>query len=88
VGSDRGREAEGNRKAQGEMMDKVYEVSISITVTAESEEDAKRLALDDLRDPAMEWDTFDIRQVSGHHKRVRSGRCRVCRHYGADCEGY
>jgi hypothetical protein len=69
------------------MESKMYEVSIPITVTAENEEEAKKFALDDLRDPDMEWDTFIVKQVAGPHKKVAHGLCPVCRHYGSDCEG-
>lgn len=38
-------------------------VRIPVMVTADDEEEAKRHALDDLRDPEMEWDTFEVEQL-------------------------
>lgn len=67
--------------------EKIWLVSIPVQVTAESEEQAKQFALDDLRDPSMEWDTFVVQQTSGPHPKVLHGQCRVCGHYGEDCEG-
>lgn len=69
------------------MSERTWEVRVPITVTADDEHEAIKFALDDLRDPDMEWDTFEVQQTSGPHAKVASGRCRVCGHYGADCEG-
>lgn len=69
------------------MSDRVWEVSIPITVTADDEQQAIKHALDDLRDPDMEWTDFEVQQLSGPHAKVAHGKCAVCGHYGDDCEG-
>lgn len=43
--------------------ERIYEVSIPIQVTASDEEQAQEHALDDLRDPDMEWDYFVVRST-------------------------
>jgi hypothetical protein len=68
--------------------DKMWVVRIPINVTADTREQAIEFALDDLRDPTMEWDTFEVQQTSGPHPKVPHGRCPVCGHYGASCEGF
>lgn len=67
--------------------DKTWEVSVPITVTADTEDEAIKFALDDLRDPEMEWGGFIVKQVSGPHPQVLHGLCPVCGHYGEDCTG-
>jgi len=67
--------------------EKIWTVRIPVQVTADTEEQAKEYALDDLRDPDMDWDTFEVQQDSGPHPKVGTGECPVCGHHGNDCEG-
>lgn len=67
--------------------ERTWEVSIPISVTAPDRERAIEYALDDLRDPDMEWTDFIVKQTGGPHAKVPHGRCEVCGHYGDDCEG-
>jgi hypothetical protein len=89
VETDAGEAANFNRI--GETMhvhdERTWEVRVPITVTADDREQAIEFALDDLRDPTMQWDTFEVKQTGGPHKKIAHGRCDVCGHYGDDCEG-
>lgn len=65
-----------------------WRVSIPVDVTARTREEAIRYALDDLRDPTMDWDYFEVQQMDGPHPKHGPGLCPICGHYGDDCEGY
>lgn len=67
--------------------DKLWVVRVPIMVTADDRDKAIKFALDDLRDPTMEWDTFEVQQIAGPHTKVPHGKCPICGHYGEDCEG-
>jgi len=43
--------------------ERMWVVRIPITVTADNREEAIKFALDDLRDPNMEWDTFEVEEA-------------------------
>lgn len=72
---------------EAEEEERMWVVRVPITVTADDRDEAIKFALDDLRDPTMEWDYFEVQQISGPHPRVAHGKCPVCGHYGADCTG-
>jgi len=46
-----------------EPFDRMWVVRVPITVTAVDRDEAIKFALDDLRDPTMEWDTFEVEEA-------------------------